>query len=387
MRLTDDQQAIRALNPGRSVWILLGVALRTAQSIGLHRDPSSFSVSPFEAEMRRRLWWHIVSLDSRAGEDHGLTATFNDLNTDTKLPLAVDDNALHPAMTELPSAPRNVWTEMTCPVLIYMTARTTQELNRLLATPGTIPSEVKRREIITQLEAEIEVHMACCNPVIPAQRLTITVPRMIVRKMEFVSRQQWLLSIARENGQTRPLSHLANTVTNDETLAEACTIIEISAELLNDDLLSNFRWCAEMHPQYSTLLYVLWYLCVRPTAPNATRAWAAVDAAFSVEADRLQRQEVLVVAGCYTCKWRALGALREKAMRLREAGHGGGTEANKQTGVGDGGSGSEEVPPVMDCTFADDAMGWDAVIVDWTSLMEDFLQGARSPTSLNGFTR
>jgi hypothetical protein len=74
-------------------------------------------------------------------------------------------------------------------------------------------------------------------------------------------------------------------------------------------------------------------------------------------------------------------------MRLREAVHGGGTEANEQTGVGDGGSGKEEEPPVMDGTFADDAMGWDAGIVDWTSLMEDFLQGTRSPTSLNGFTK
>jgi hypothetical protein len=41
----------------------------------------------------------------------------------------------------------------------------------------------------------------------------------------------------------------------------------------------------------------------------------------------------------------------------------------------------------MDRAFADDAMGWDAGIVDWTSLMEDFLQETRSPVSLNGFTR
>jgi hypothetical protein len=192
-------------------------------------------------------------------------------------------------MTGLPSAPQNVWTEMTSLVLIYMTSRATQELNRLLGTTGTIPSEANRREIITQLEAVIEVHIACYNPVIPAQRLTVTVARMIARKMEFVSRQQWLLSIARKKDQTGPLSHLANTITNDKTPAEACTIIEMSAELLNNDLLYNFRWCAEMHPQYSTLLYVLWYLRVRPTALNATRAWAAVDTVLSIEADRLQR--------------------------------------------------------------------------------------------------
>jgi hypothetical protein len=277
-------------------------------------------------------------------------------------------------MRELPSTPQNVWTEMTSLVLIYMTARTTQELNRLLGALGTIPSEANRREIIAQLEAEIEIHIACCNPVIPAQRLTVIVPHLIVRKMGVVSRQQWLLSIARKRGQTGPLSHLANTVTNGETLAEACTIIEMSAELLSDDLLYNFRWCAEMHPQYSTRLYVLWCLCVRPTAPDAAKAWAAVDTPFSLKADRLQRQEVIVVAECYSSKWRVLGALREKAMRLREAGRDGGTEINEQTGVDDGSSGSEEVPPVMDGTITDDAMGWDAGIVDWTSLMEDFLQ-------------
>src|SRR4051812_29475879 len=102
MRLTDNQQASRALNPGREVWILLGMVIRIAQSVGLHRDPSNFSVSPFESEMRRRLWWHIVSLDLRTGEDTGLIASCIHLTSDTKLPLAVNDNALHPAMKELP---------------------------------------------------------------------------------------------------------------------------------------------------------------------------------------------------------------------------------------------------------------------------------------------
>jgi hypothetical protein len=94
-----------------------------------------------------------------------------------------------------------------------------------------------------------------------------------------------------------------------------------------------------------------------------------------------------VVAGCYSSEWRVLRALREKAMRLHGAGRDGGTEINEQTGVDDGGSGSEEVPPVMDGTIADDATGWDADIVDRTSLMEDFSQGTRSPISLNKVTR
>jgi hypothetical protein len=72
-------------------------------------------------------------------------------------------------MTELPSAPQNLWNEITSLALIYMTSRAIQELNRLLDTPGTISSEENRCEIITQLETEIEVHIACSNLVIPAQ--------------------------------------------------------------------------------------------------------------------------------------------------------------------------------------------------------------------------
>ncbi len=29
-------------------------------------------LSPFQSEIRRRLWWHIISRDSRSGEEYGL---------------------------------------------------------------------------------------------------------------------------------------------------------------------------------------------------------------------------------------------------------------------------------------------------------------------------
>lgn len=48
-----------------SLWTLLGVAVRIGQGLGLHRDGTSLGLSPFEIEMRRRLWWNIVVLDAR----------------------------------------------------------------------------------------------------------------------------------------------------------------------------------------------------------------------------------------------------------------------------------------------------------------------------------
>jgi hypothetical protein len=48
---------VRRHDDTRFVWSLTGLALRIAQSLGLHRDGTKFGLSPFDTEMRRRLWW------------------------------------------------------------------------------------------------------------------------------------------------------------------------------------------------------------------------------------------------------------------------------------------------------------------------------------------
>lgn len=47
---------------------MIGIAVRIAQTLGLHEECFNKEFSPFEAEMRRRLWWQIVLFDSRMGE-------------------------------------------------------------------------------------------------------------------------------------------------------------------------------------------------------------------------------------------------------------------------------------------------------------------------------
>ncbi len=65
------QRCLRVYNGGRALWAFNGLILRSAESIGLHRDGKNFNLSPFECEMRRRLWWYILANDSRVAEDHG----------------------------------------------------------------------------------------------------------------------------------------------------------------------------------------------------------------------------------------------------------------------------------------------------------------------------
>lgn len=104
--------SLRAHDNSRAVWVLIGTAIRPAQSIGIHRDGASLKLPPFDSELRFRLWWHLYILDSRASEDHGFSNTIENQAQGLRLPLNIDDAQLYPAMKSLPPDSEN-WIEAT----------------------------------------------------------------------------------------------------------------------------------------------------------------------------------------------------------------------------------------------------------------------------------
>jgi len=52
----------RRHDDSRFVWTMTGLATRIANALGVHRDGAQFGLSPFETEMRRRLWWQVCTL-------------------------------------------------------------------------------------------------------------------------------------------------------------------------------------------------------------------------------------------------------------------------------------------------------------------------------------
>ncbi|UDD59466.1 hypothetical protein AFCA_006885 [Aspergillus flavus] len=60
------------------------VLLRAAQSLGLHRDPSSFNLPPSEVDFRRVLWWCIHSLDVCYSVAHALPPLIHATATDVQ---------------------------------------------------------------------------------------------------------------------------------------------------------------------------------------------------------------------------------------------------------------------------------------------------------------
>ncbi|KAK5993919.1 Pyriculol/pyriculariol biosynthesis cluster transcription factor 1 [Cladobotryum mycophilum] len=99
-------------------WVLSGTIVRIAQKMGYHRDGEQLNLTPFETEMRRRIWWHIVMQDSKCAMMSGLSQAWTLSNWDTKLPSNLNDADLFPGSDE-PVQGRDGPTEMAFCVILH----------------------------------------------------------------------------------------------------------------------------------------------------------------------------------------------------------------------------------------------------------------------------
>ena len=64
--------------------LFMSLTLRVAQSMGLHREPSLFNITPSKAETRRRIFWQIFQLDTLVAISSGLPPLMNHDYFDTR---------------------------------------------------------------------------------------------------------------------------------------------------------------------------------------------------------------------------------------------------------------------------------------------------------------
>jgi Fungal specific transcription factor domain len=184
---------VRRHDDTRFVWSLTGLALRIAQSLGLHRDGSVFGLSPFDTEMRRRLWWQVCILDTRASEDHGSDPSILDYSFDTKFPLSINDDDLDPNATEAP-VPREGVSEMTFCLIRYEICNLTRRLT--YTPPGDAPCKLagkqplsleEKEELVRNCARHLEkTYLRYCEDAGPLYWVAATVARLIIAKMSLI---------------------------------------------------------------------------------------------------------------------------------------------------------------------------------------------------------
>ena len=89
-----------------SVWVLVGMIARLAMRMGYHRDAKLFpNLSPFQGEMRRRVWTFVRSADLLFSFQVALPSMIRIGDSDTELPRNIYDDEFDEESTALP-APR-----------------------------------------------------------------------------------------------------------------------------------------------------------------------------------------------------------------------------------------------------------------------------------------
>ncbi|KAL4783102.1 fungal-specific transcription factor domain-containing protein [Aspergillus varians] len=87
----------------QGVWYMIGLAMRTAIDLGLHRKANEINLDPITAQMRRRLFWAVYYLERVVSVSLGRPFSISDRHIDLPLPVDVDDDVRDPAL--LPPAP------------------------------------------------------------------------------------------------------------------------------------------------------------------------------------------------------------------------------------------------------------------------------------------
>ncbi len=263
----------------RAVWSLTGVAVRIAQGMGLERDGVFLGLSPFETEMRRRIWWLLKTHDYRTAELCGLHK-FRDLDigpNSTKRPTNVNDDQLYPGMPSLPAESETL-TDLAFVALRYelanfATARVAEyrqqgknssQWERDLASGG---NKIETDEAFKEIEGLLEIkYLRYCDPSQPLHLITMLMARASMNTIRFLTHhpRRW------NSIKQTPLSE------RQWVWEVSIKLLEQHSMLQSNPLLKQFAWHAAFVMQWHAFIHVLDTLRANPLVADAEKAWELI---------------------------------------------------------------------------------------------------------------
>ncbi|CAG7963209.1 unnamed protein product [Penicillium salamii] len=284
-------------------WLLTGIASRIARVMGLHRERSLALLPVFEREMRRRLWWQILLMDSRAAQLCGVAVDAYSYHFwDTERPCNVSDSDLSPSMQELPRD-RPGTTEMLFCEIRFEIGDCMRKLTAMEHQP--VASTVAQRMIaeegaIDALESRLEdAYLKDCDPSIPFHQLALYLARSSVCQMRLATRHPRRCADLSQDDRDRLFSLGLQVLTYDN-------LTYASRDL------QPYLWHVGMSFPFEAFILVVTELSSRREGERVDQAWAKVDQAYHDHAD-------LITASKTNTLFFALGTLTLRAWDMRMA--------------------------------------------------------------------
>ncbi|KAH6970540.1 hypothetical protein BKA56DRAFT_446572, partial [Ilyonectria sp. MPI-CAGE-AT-0026] len=260
----------------RLSWTLCSLAFRLIQAMGAHRDGACLSVSKFETEMRKRLFWNLSVLECGASEDCGCDPTQLEISSfNTSVPLNLNDEDLTESMVTEPEEHTN-WTQSTplilwadiCQLwrLLYDSRRRPEGIDKPLQAMAV---DEKRKFIGETVQKMDKKFVKICSPLIPVQWVTATLARLLVLEFKVAA------SMPLERGTERG-TELGQTE-HDELFTNAIECLELSNRLLADYRGVRWGWLFKTFTAWYPLAFVLTKLNSEPLRRDYERCWRIVE--------------------------------------------------------------------------------------------------------------
>ncbi|KAL8728258.1 MAG: hypothetical protein Q9181_005405 [Wetmoreana brouardii] len=294
----------------RSLWIHCGTAVRLGQRIGLHRDGTSLGLQPFETEMRRRLWWQIVLLDTRVAELSGAGSSIVPTPFDTLLPSNVNDSNLNPEMGEMPpnhsGASDMIFCLARCEIGNFLKLSHTTSFfsdGAWARSDGAPASLAEKDAAIDELEHHLEEkYLRHCDPQITLHFMTKMFTRTALWRMRLVAHHPRHYP---DGGASMPAAE------KDLLCRLSLNMIENDIMIVRNKSADRFAWYVHTNFQFPAFIYLLSELRHRTRGELADRGWAAVEEALKKRLKHIGERK-------QSPMFKATSALVLKAWQARE---------------------------------------------------------------------
>lgn len=305
---------VRRHDSPRYVWMMTGLAIRMAQALGLHRDGAHFPhLTPFEVEMRRRVWCAICALDLRASEDQGTDVTIARSSYDTRLPLNINDADINVDTKETPPERPGI-ADATVAILMYKIG----DLSRRMVSPGTTLQE--QDALLHEMSVLFDrgYLQYTTEPGNMAAWVGTTCLRLVVAKMTLLV---YLPSLFGTNAasSSSPSSSLPGSDNNrrvsdgtrNKLLVAAIEVAEYNHALNSEEGCRQWRWIYQTYTHWYAIVYLLIEIIRRPLSPIVERAWLALHSRWLIPTNHKLNSSSQV--------WVPLRRMMAKARQHREA--------------------------------------------------------------------
>ncbi|KAF2166385.1 hypothetical protein M409DRAFT_23575 [Zasmidium cellare ATCC 36951] len=293
------------------VWSLTAILVRLAYKLKLHHDPDPQDVPFQEAEYRRRLWWHICTLDALTAETNSTDPLIYERQTTTSFPASIQDTAFHHPPTHQPQrhAP-----DMFAPLLRF---ETTYYIRTILYSPtfaeeNNFPplSLEGKLSIIDSLQKTLEDkyfrHCICLS------RSPVCTLAMLASKAT-VAGLTLKLFFLNQTPTTTPSSPGGRFA--EQTLLASTSLLEARRALHSDPALApwSFLFKPDKSVEFDAAEICLSTLATTRTRPAITsRAWSAVDGFFDARKSGSRQTHERAVEG-------SRGSARESSQSSRQS--------------------------------------------------------------------